>query len=88
MRPIRTAPAVWELEGPTMMGPSISKISIITGSFRGSLFRETVYHALFKKTSPFFAGKMGLDRRVGQGYTLTVKYFDFQIILFCKETIP
>ena len=32
MWPMRTAPAVWELEGPTMMGPSISKISII-GSF-------------------------------------------------------
>ena len=26
MRPIRTAPAVWELEGPTIIGPMISKI--------------------------------------------------------------
>ena len=35
MRPMRTAPAVWELEGPTMMGPMISKMSIIEGaSFR------------------------------------------------------
>ena len=31
MRPMRTAPAVWELEGPTMMGPMMSKMSIMTG---------------------------------------------------------
>ena len=30
MRPMRTAPAVWELDGPTMMGPMISNMSIIT----------------------------------------------------------
>ncbi len=27
IRPMRTAPAVWELEGPTIIGPRISKIS-------------------------------------------------------------
>ena len=27
MLPMRTAPAVWELDGPTITGPRISKIS-------------------------------------------------------------
>ena len=30
IRPIRTAPAVWELDGPTMIGPRISKMSSIS----------------------------------------------------------
>ena len=29
IRPMRTAPAVWELEGPTITGPRISKMSVI-----------------------------------------------------------
>ena len=31
--PMRTAPAVWEEEGPTITGPRISKISIAIRSF-------------------------------------------------------
>jgi len=32
MAPMRAAPAVWELEGPTMMGPRMSKMSTIVSS--------------------------------------------------------
>ena len=32
MLPIRAAPAVWELDGPTMTGPRISKMSMESSS--------------------------------------------------------
>ena len=49
MAPIRAAPAVWELEGPIITGPSMSKMSSIAGTpFRVS--SQLLYHIMRRGT--------------------------------------
>ena len=70
MEPIRTAPAVWELDGPTITGPRISKMSI-KSSF-------DIVHFMFHSTIAAREKKAGIAaksrysfRKIAAGKLLT-----------------
>ena len=91
MRPIRTAPAVWELEGPTITGPRISKMSSI------SVFLPVIRNCSQRITSsPFpqevFPGKLtflppsfilGAERSVTAMSSLLLR--NLRTILTCDD---
>ena len=70
MSPMRAAPAVWEDEGPTMMGPMMSKM-FMTISFgernRGHSGMAPRMGAALPRRGPLSSRRKGTERRAKEG---------------------